>query len=102
MFCGCPVAFGSEPNANVCPVCLGLPGALPRTNAVAIEFALRLGAALGCGIAEDSVFALNELALGLHTSGAGMKAKGNDFRDNADLLRVDGVPLLGQDHARGL
>jgi len=57
MFCGCPVAFGSEPNANTCPVCLGLPGALPRTNATAIEFALRLGTALGCAIAADSVFA---------------------------------------------
>src|SRR5438046_2233846 len=47
MFCGCPVAFGSEPNANVCPVCLGLPGALPRANAAAVEYALRLGTALG-------------------------------------------------------
>ena len=44
MFCGCPVEFGSRPNTNVCPVCLGLPGALPRTNAAAIEAALRAGA----------------------------------------------------------
>ena len=44
MFCGCPVAFGSEPNTNVCPVCLGLPGALPRANAAAVGHALRLGA----------------------------------------------------------
>jgi aspartyl-tRNA(Asn)/glutamyl-tRNA(Gln) amidotransferase subunit B len=57
MFCGCPVAFGSEPNANVCPVCLGLPGALPRANAVAIEYAIRLGTALGCRIRDESVFA---------------------------------------------
>jgi aspartyl-tRNA(Asn)/glutamyl-tRNA(Gln) amidotransferase subunit B len=57
MFCGCPVAFGSEPNANVCPVCLGLPGALPRANALAIEYALRLGTALGCRIRAESVFA---------------------------------------------
>jgi aspartyl-tRNA(Asn)/glutamyl-tRNA(Gln) amidotransferase subunit B len=57
MFCGCPVAFGSEPNANVCPVCLGLPGALPRANAVAIEYALRLGTALACRIRDESVFA---------------------------------------------
>ncbi|HEX5634794.1 MAG TPA: Asp-tRNA(Asn)/Glu-tRNA(Gln) amidotransferase GatCAB subunit B, partial [Gemmatimonadales bacterium] len=57
MFCGCPVAFGSEPNTNVCPVCLGLPGALPRTNAAAVAHALRLGAALGCAIRGDSVFA---------------------------------------------
>src|SRR5689334_22922528 len=57
MFCGCPVAFGAEPNTNVCPVCLGLPGALPRANATAIEFALRLGTALGCTIRTESVFA---------------------------------------------
>ena len=57
MFCGCPNTFGAEPDTNVCPVCLGLPGALPRTNARAIEFALRLGVALGCRIAPESVFA---------------------------------------------
>jgi len=57
MFCGCPNTFGAEPNTNVCPVCLGLPGALPRTNARAIEYALRLGVALGCRIAPESVFA---------------------------------------------
>jgi aspartyl-tRNA(Asn)/glutamyl-tRNA(Gln) amidotransferase subunit B len=57
MFCGCPNAFGAAPNTNVCPVCLGLPGALPRTNERAIEYALRLGAALGCRIAGESVFA---------------------------------------------
>jgi len=57
MFCGCPNTFGAEPNTNVCPVCLGLPGALPRTNARAIEYAIRLGVALGCRIAPESVFA---------------------------------------------
>jgi len=57
MFCGCPVGFGAEPNANVCPVCLGLPGALPRANGRAIEYALRLGAALGSSIRAESVFA---------------------------------------------
>ena len=57
MFCGCPNTFGAPPNTNVCPVCLGLPGALPRTNERAIEFALRLGLALGCRIAPESVFA---------------------------------------------
>jgi aspartyl-tRNA(Asn)/glutamyl-tRNA(Gln) amidotransferase subunit B len=57
MFCGCPNTFGAEPNSNVCPVCLGLPGALPRTNERAIECALALGVALGCRIAPESVFA---------------------------------------------
>lgn len=57
MFCGCPVGFGAEPDTNVCPVCLGLPGALPRVNARAIEAAVELGTALGCRIADMSVFA---------------------------------------------
>ena len=37
MFCGCPTTFGAEPNTQVCPVCLGLPGSLPVANAVAVE-----------------------------------------------------------------
>jgi len=57
MFCDCPAAFGDEPNSNVCPVCLGLPGALPRANRAAVEAALRLGLALGCDIRRESVFA---------------------------------------------
>ena len=57
MFCGCAAEFGAAPNANVCPVCLGLPGALPRVNHAAVEAALRLGLALGCVIRGESVFA---------------------------------------------
>ena len=50
MFCACPAEFGAEPNSNVCPVCLGLPGALPVTNRAAVDAALRLGLALGSSI----------------------------------------------------
>jgi len=57
MFCDCPAAFGGAPNTHVCPVCLGLPGALPRTNRAAVDEALQLGLALGCAIADESVFA---------------------------------------------
>jgi len=57
MFCGCPAEFGASPNANVCPVCLGLPGALPVTNRAAIDAAIRLGLALGATIRAESVFA---------------------------------------------
>jgi aspartyl-tRNA(Asn)/glutamyl-tRNA(Gln) amidotransferase subunit B len=57
MFCGCSAAFGGAPNTHVCPVCLGLPGALPVVNGRAIEFAVRLGIATGCQIAHESIFA---------------------------------------------
>jgi len=48
LFCGCRNAFGDEPNTNICPVCLGLPGSLPVINRRAVELALRIGAALNC------------------------------------------------------
>lgn len=57
MFCGCLAAFGSAPNTQVCPVCLGLPGALPVVNARAVEAAVKMGLATGCQIASRSVFA---------------------------------------------
>ncbi|MET0737305.1 MAG: Asp-tRNA(Asn)/Glu-tRNA(Gln) amidotransferase subunit GatB [Acidimicrobiales bacterium] len=50
LFCGCRNAFGSEPNTNVCPVCLGLPGSLPVLNRAAVEYAMCLGRALGCRV----------------------------------------------------
>lgn len=56
MFCGCAVSFGDEPNTNVCPVCLGLPGALPVPNRQAIEWIMEIGLALGCEVSERSVF----------------------------------------------
>ncbi len=57
LFCACPNRFGDPPNTNVCPVCLGHPGALPVTNAAAAERALRLCLALGCDVGDVSVFA---------------------------------------------
>ncbi len=56
MFCGCTNAFGAPPNSNVCPVCLGLPGSLPVPNEKAIESIVRIGLALSCEIAPDSLF----------------------------------------------
>lgn len=50
MFCGCANVFGGEPNTQVCPVCLGLPGSLPVLNQVAVESAIRIGLALNCEI----------------------------------------------------
>ncbi|HEX6166416.1 MAG TPA: Asp-tRNA(Asn)/Glu-tRNA(Gln) amidotransferase subunit GatB [Acidimicrobiales bacterium] len=56
LFCGCPNRFGDEPNTNVCPVCLGLPGSLPVLNETVVELSMRLGRALGCEV-RRSVFA---------------------------------------------
>jgi aspartyl-tRNA(Asn)/glutamyl-tRNA(Gln) amidotransferase subunit B len=57
LFCGCSTLFGNAPNANVCPVCLGLPGALPVLNGRAVELAVRAALALDCTISERSIFA---------------------------------------------
>ena len=57
MFCGCSAAFGAPPNTNVCPVCLGLPGALPVPNELALKLAARAALALGCTVHAKSVFA---------------------------------------------
>ena len=56
MFCGCALGFGEPPNTRTCPVCLGLPGALPVTNAEAIHFGLMMGMALGSELAPRSIF----------------------------------------------
>jgi aspartyl-tRNA(Asn)/glutamyl-tRNA(Gln) amidotransferase subunit B len=55
LFCGCRNAFGDEPNTNVCPVCLGLPGSLPVVNRRAVDYAMRIGEALHCTV-EPSIF----------------------------------------------
>jgi len=56
IFCSCSTAFGKPPNTQVCPVCLGLPGSLPALNRGVVEMAIKAGKALGCSIAEKSVF----------------------------------------------
>jgi aspartyl-tRNA(Asn)/glutamyl-tRNA(Gln) amidotransferase subunit B len=55
LFCGCPNMFGDEPNTNICPVCLGLPGSLPVVNRRAVEYAMRIGEALHCTV-QRSIF----------------------------------------------
>lgn len=57
MFCSCANRFGAPANSQVCPVCLGLPGAMPAVNHKAVESAIRLGLALNCAVAEHSTFA---------------------------------------------
>ena len=57
IFCGCSTAFGASPNSHTCPVCLGLPGALPVLNEQVVESAIKVGLATHCGIAPRSIFA---------------------------------------------
>ncbi len=57
IFCGCSTRFGAEPNSQTCPVCLGLPGALPVLNRKVVEFAIKAGLATNCSIAGRSIFA---------------------------------------------
>jgi aspartyl-tRNA(Asn)/glutamyl-tRNA(Gln) amidotransferase subunit B len=57
IFCGCPTSFGAPPNTNVCPVCLGLPGALPVLSRQAVEFAIQAALALNCRVNQQSIFA---------------------------------------------
>jgi aspartyl-tRNA(Asn)/glutamyl-tRNA(Gln) amidotransferase subunit B len=57
IFCGCAISFGAPPNTNVCPVCLGYPGALPVLNRKAVELAVRMSLATGCEVHPRSVFA---------------------------------------------
>ncbi|KAJ6719341.1 GLUTAMYL-TRNA(GLN) AMIDOTRANSFERASE SUBUNIT B MITOCHONDRIAL [Salix purpurea] len=55
-FCGCPYNYGAQPNTSICPVCMGLPGALPVLNSKVIEFAVKLGLALNCKLSLNSKF----------------------------------------------
>ncbi|TAN60668.1 Asp-tRNA(Asn)/Glu-tRNA(Gln) amidotransferase subunit GatB, partial [bacterium] len=57
LFCGCSTKFGSEPNTQVCPVCLGMPGVLPVLNKKAVDFAIKTALAVGCEVNAKSIFA---------------------------------------------
>src|ERR1700730_1564341 len=57
IFCGCPTSFGAPPNTNVCPVCMGLPGALPVLSRQAVELAIEAAIALNCKVNLRSIFA---------------------------------------------
>ena len=91
IFCGCSAAFGGAPNTHVCPVCLGLPGALPVLNHAAVDDAIRAALSLGCSIQPTSIFARkNYFYPDL--------PKGYQISQYEQPLATDGVILAGSDY----
>jgi aspartyl-tRNA(Asn)/glutamyl-tRNA(Gln) amidotransferase subunit B len=91
LFCPCSVQVGSQPNQNVCPVCLGLPGSLPVGNRQAIELGVRAALALGCTIARTSIFARKNFYPDL-PKGYQISQFEEPFSTDGELeLEVDGV-----------
>src|ERR1700704_5886213 len=91
MFCGCSTAFGAPPNTQVCPVCLGLPGALPVVNHAAVDHAIRAALALGCTVCGTSIFARkNYFYPDL--------PKGYQISQYEQPLAIEGVVAAGSDH----
>ena len=69
IFCGCSTRFGAEPNSQTCPVCLGLPGALPVLNKKVVEYAIRAGLATNCAISVPAGMSRAGLPIGLQLIG---------------------------------
>jgi aspartyl-tRNA(Asn)/glutamyl-tRNA(Gln) amidotransferase subunit B len=93
IFCGCSTAFGAPPNTHVCPVCLGLPGALPVLNRAAVDDAIRAALALGCTIHETSIFARKnyfypDLPKGYQISQYEQPLATDGEMDGVDIIRV--------------
>jgi aspartyl-tRNA(Asn)/glutamyl-tRNA(Gln) amidotransferase subunit B len=93
IFCGCPTSFGAPPNTNVCPVCLGLPGALPVLNRAAVELAIKGALALNCRIRPHSRFARKNYFYPDLPKGYQISQYDEPFSEGGyvDIL-VDGVP----------
>ncbi|MCM3881907.1 MAG: Asp-tRNA(Asn)/Glu-tRNA(Gln) amidotransferase subunit GatB [Vicinamibacterales bacterium] len=101
IFCGCSTRFGNRPNTNVCPVCLGLPGALPVLNRRAVDFAAKAALALNCEVQERSIFArknyfypdlpkgyqISQYELPLATEGA-LEYTANSVSKRVGIIRV--------------
>ncbi len=92
MFCGCANIFGAEPNTNVCPVCLGLPGSLPVLNARAVDLAMAIGVALHCTIKASTFHRKNyfypDMPKDYQISQYDLPINANGFLDLSDGTRV--------------
>jgi aspartyl-tRNA(Asn)/glutamyl-tRNA(Gln) amidotransferase subunit B len=98
IFCGCSTEFGSPPNTAVCPVCLGLPGALPVLNRAAVDGAIRAALALGCRINERSIFARKnyfypDLPKGYQISQYEQPLAGGGVLEYSTATRIDRVRI---------
>lgn len=92
LFCGCSVRFGELPNSNVCPVCLGWPGALPVTNAEAVKLAVQAALALNCTLHERSIFARKQYFYPDLPKGYQISQYEQPYSSNGYLeIEVDGV-----------
>jgi aspartyl-tRNA(Asn)/glutamyl-tRNA(Gln) amidotransferase subunit B len=93
IFCGCPTGFGAPPNTNVCPVCLGLPGALPVLNRAAVELAIKGALALHCRIRPHSRFARKNYFYPDLPKGYQISQYDEPFAEWGHVdIAVDGVP----------
>jgi aspartyl-tRNA(Asn)/glutamyl-tRNA(Gln) amidotransferase subunit B len=93
IFCGCPTSFGAPPNSNVCPVCLGLPGALPVLSKKAVELAMRAAIALGCRINPLSRFARKNYFYPDLPKGYQISQYDQPLAEHGHLdIEVDGIP----------
>src|SRR5689334_23423731 len=90
IFCGCATAFGAPPNSNVCPVCLGMPGALPVLNRHAVELAIRAALALGCGIRSHSRFARKNYFYPDLPKGYQISQYDEPFAEHGNIVLLDG------------
>ena len=93
MFCDCPAEFGAAPNSNVCPVCLGMPGALPCTNRAAVDSAVRLGLALGCDVLMMPVAPSLPFRIGEKTSDPLAMYLSDIFTIGANLAGIPGLTV---------
>jgi len=99
LFCGCSAAFGAAPNTHVCPVCLGLPGALPVANGHAVHLATRAGLALGCSVERNSRFARKNYFYPDLAKGYQISQFERPLNAHGKLL-IEGDPVDGQPRER--
>ena len=101
LFCGCSTEFGADPNTQVCPVCLGLPGSLPVTNEKAIEFTVRIGLALNCASRRGA--GSRARTTSIRTCRRTTRSRSTTSRSASTAIStssVDGDDLPGRDRAR--